>query len=353
LGRYLTARASQDQVGLYATIFCFAALHKRIFAAIPNAKKHTFKNHIMKYLQLIRYKNLIMLALMQIIVVFGFLKQQNLEVALANWQFALLVFATIGIAAGGYIINNIFDVDTDNLNKPETVLVGKSISETLAYNLYVTFTLTAVCIGYYLSNVVMKPSFLLFFIIPAALLYIYATSLKQMFLVGNIIIAGLLSFSIIIIGIFMIMPATDNANKPAMSAVLSVLFDFAIIAFIINMLREIVKDLEDVIGDKNQQMQTLPIVLGTAKTTKLVFVLSFIPILCLLFYMYNYLFHLQYATLFILGFLVGPLLYFTIKIWSATTKTDFQHLSNVLKIVIFFGIISIGIIGLNMKYYVA
>lgn len=294
-----------------------------------------------------------MLALMQIMVVFGFLKLQNLEVALANWQFALLVFATICIAAGGYIINNIFDTDTDLFNKPNNVLIGKSISETLAYNLYVTFTLIGVSIGFYLSNVIMKPSFLLFFIIPSALLYIYATSLKQMLLIGNIVIAGLLSFSIIIIGIFMIIPATDDANKKAMTTVLSVLFDFAIIAFIINFIREIVKDLEDIIGDKNQDMQTLPIVFGVTRTTKLVFVLGFLPIICILYYVYNYLFQLQFSTIFILGFIIGPMIYFSIKIWSATTKTDFHHLSNVLKIVVLFGIISIGIIGLNMKYYVA
>jgi 4-hydroxybenzoate polyprenyltransferase len=294
-----------------------------------------------------------MIALMQLVILFGFLKLQNIEVALAIWQYFLLITATVCIAAGGYIINNIFDTDTDLDNKPNDVLVGKSISETLAYNLYVTFTLIGVCIGYYLSNVIMKPSFLLFFIIPSALLYIYATSLKQMLLVGNIVIACLLSFSIIIIGIFMIIPATDDENKKAMSTVLSVLFDFAIIAFIINFIREIVKDLEDIIGDKNQQMQTLPIILGVAKTSKIVFVLSFIPMVCILYYVYNYLFQLQYATIFILGFLVGPMLYFSIKIWSANTKNDFHHLSNVLKLIVFFGIFSIAVIGLNMKYYVA
>lgn len=307
----------------------------------------------MKYLKLIRYKNLTMIALMQIIVVFGFLKLQNLEVALANWQFALLVFATVCIAAGGYIINNIFDIETDLDNKPKDVLVGKSISEALSYNLYVGFTLIGVCIGFYLSNVIMKPSFLLFFIIPSALLYVYATSLKQLFLVGNIVIAGLLSFSIIIVGIFMIIPATDDENKKAMSTVLSVLFDFAIIAFIINFIREIVKDLEDIIGDKKQEMQTLPIILGVAKTSKFIFIFSFVPIICILYYVYNYLFQLQYATIYILGFLVGPLLYFLIKIWSAETKKDFHHLSNVLKLIVFFGIISIAFIGLNMKCYVA
>ncbi|WP_395046146.1 geranylgeranylglycerol-phosphate geranylgeranyltransferase [Flavobacterium sp.] len=307
----------------------------------------------MKYLKLIRYKNLIMIALMQLILLYGFLKLQNIDLALAIWQYYLLIVSTVCIAAGGYIINNIFDTNTDLDNKPNDVVVGKSVSESLAYNLYVTFTLIGVCIGFYLSNVIMKPSFLLFFIIPSALLYIYATSLKQIMIVGNVVIASLLSFSIIIIGIFMIIPATDEINKKEMSTVLSVLFDFAIIAFIINFIREIVKDLEDVIGDKNQDMQTLPIVFGTTRTSKLVFVLSFVPIICILYYIYNYLFHLQYATIYILGFLVGPLLYFMIKIWSAETKKDFHHLSNVLKLVVFFGIISIAAIGINIKYYVA
>ncbi|WP_091472920.1 geranylgeranylglycerol-phosphate geranylgeranyltransferase [Flavobacterium swingsii] len=307
----------------------------------------------MKYLKLIRFQNLIMIALMQLIVLFGFLKMQNIELALALWQYYLLIISTVCIAAGGYIINNIFDTNTDLDNKPNDVVVGKSVSESLAYNLYVTFTLIGVCIGFYLSNVIMKPSFLLFFIIPSALLYIYATSLKQIMIVGNVVIASLLSFSIIIIGIFMIIPATDEINKKAMSTVLSVLFDFATIAFIINFIREIVKDLEDTKGDENQGMQTLPVILGTSKTSKLVFVLSFIPIMCILYYVYNYLFNLQYATIYILVFLVGPLLYFMIKIWSAETKKDFHHLSNVLKLVVFFGIISIAVIGINMKYYVA
>ncbi len=307
----------------------------------------------MKYLNLIRYKNLLMIALMQLIILYGFLKQQDISSALAIWQYFLLIVSTVCIAAGGYIINNIFDQDTDNINKPNDVIVGKSISEGRAYNIYVGFTLVGVCIGFYLSNLVLRPSFLLFFILPAALLYIYATSLKQMMIIGNVIVAAMLSYSILIIGIFMILPATYDGNKEQMHTVQSILLDFATIAFIINFIREIVKDLEDINGDYNNGMQTLPIVLGVSRTTKLTFALSFVPIICVLYYVYNYLFQLQYATLFILASIIGPLLYFTIKIWSATNKNDYKHLSNVLKLVIFFGIISIAVIGLNMKYYVA
>jgi 4-hydroxybenzoate polyprenyltransferase len=294
-----------------------------------------------------------MIALMQLIILHGFFKFQNIWLALADWQYYLLVLATVCIAAGGYIINNIMDQDSDLDNKPNNVVVGKSISEAMAYNFYMGFTLLGVCIGFYLSNTINKPGFLLFFILPAALLYIYATSLKQIMIVGNIVVAFMLSFSIIIIGLFDIFPATSIENQTQMRVVFSVLLDFAIIAFIINLIREMVKDLEDVNGDYNQGMQTLPIVVGVSRTVKIVFGLSFIPILSILYYVNANLFQLLYATLYILGFVVGPLLYFTIKIWTAKTKKDFHHLSTVLKLVILFGIIAIAVIGLNMKYYVA
>ena len=307
----------------------------------------------MKYLKLIRYKNLILLAFMQLIFCFGFLKLEKIDLSLANWQYILLVLSTVCIAAGGYIINNIMDQDSDLENKPKDVVVGVSISETVAYNLYIGFTLVGVCIGYYLSNVIMRPSFLLVFILPSALLYIYATSLKQIMIIGNVVVASMLSLSIIIIGLFMIFPATYDGNVEKMRVVFSVLIDYAIIAFIINFIREIVKDLEDINGDSLQGMKTLPIVFGEDKTRKLVFILSFVPIIFIIYYVNNYLFQLQYATVYILGFIVGPLLYFMIKIWSAKTKKEYHHLSNILKLIILFGTISIMIIALNKQYYVA
>ena len=306
----------------------------------------------MKYLKLIRYQNLLMLAFLQLIFRYGFLELQNIPLALADWQYILLVLATMSIAAGGYIINNIFDVETDTENKPENVIVGKFISETKAYNLYIGFTVIGVAMGFYLANVINKPSFASIFIIIAATLYFYATSLKQSLLIGNFIVALLLSFSVIIIGIFDLYPVTDEENRPVMGLLFSILIDYAIFAFIINFIREIVKDLQDIEGDSNQEMNTLPIVFGVVKTTKLVFGLSFIPVILILNYINANLFSsgLIFGTLYGLVFILAPLLYFTIKIWSATKTQDFHHLSTVLKWILFFGILSIVVISLNIKY---
>jgi 4-hydroxybenzoate polyprenyltransferase len=306
----------------------------------------------MKYLQLIRFQNLMMLALMQLVFRYGFLELQNITLALSDVQFALLVFATISIAAGGYVINNIVDVDTDSENKPEKLIVGRSITETSAYNLYIGFTVIGVAIGFYLSNVIDKPSFAALFIIIAATLYFYATSLKQSLLVGNVIVALLLSISVLIIGVFDLYPVTNEENRSVMGLLFGILLDYALFAFVINFIREIVKDLEDIEGDRNQGMNTLAIVLGTNKTAKLVFGLSFIPIVLAGNYINSYLFpsNLLFGTIYGLIFIIAPLFYFTTKIWSATKKEEFHHLSTVLKWILFFGIFSILVFSLNIKY---
>ncbi|WP_309612938.1 geranylgeranylglycerol-phosphate geranylgeranyltransferase [Flavobacterium sp.] len=304
----------------------------------------------MKYLKLIRYQNLLLLAFMQLLFRYGFLKFQNIFLSLNDWQYGLLVLATILIAAAGYVINDILDQETDYDNDKRNVIVGKLISEKAAYNLYFALNITGVGIGYYLANVIQKPSFAGAFIIVSATLYMYATSLKQMLLIGNVVVALLLSFSIIIIGLFDLLPATYEGNQTEMGVIFSILIDYAIFAFIINLIREIVKDMEDVEGDYNNGMSTLPIAIGNEKTSKIAAALGIIATLILLWYMNSNLMptKLYYAVIYGLLFVVAPMIFFVVKIWNAKTKEDFHLLSTVLKWIIFFGILSILAINLNI-----
>lgn len=287
---------------------------------------------------------------MQLIFRYGFLKFQNIPLALADWQYGLLVLSTVLIAAGGYVINNIFDQETDNDNKPNDVIVGKSISETQAYNLYFALTVSGVALGFYLSNVIQKPGFASIFILIAATLYLYASSLKQMMLIGNVVVALLLSFSVIIIGIFDLYPATVIENQQQMKVFFSILLDYAIFAFMINILREMIKDIQDMDGDYNQGMNTLPIAIGKLRTCKIIFILSIIPILVILLYINKYLLDLLWVTIYLLLFVCGPLILFTVKMLKAHTKKEFYFLSLLLKWILFFGILSVVVISLNMKY---
>ncbi len=307
----------------------------------------------MKFLKLIRYQNLILIALMQLIFRYGFLKYQDIYLFLSDRQYLLLILSTVLIAAAGYIINNILDQETDNDNKPENVVIGKGISEAMGYNLYFIFNVTAVGIGFYLSNAIQKPTFAGIFIIIVTLLYLYATSFKQMLLVGNIIVSLVLAFSILIIGMYDLLPLTFDSNKNEMGVVFSLLLDYAIFAFLLNFIREIVKDLEDIEGDTNQGMNTLAIVFGVNKTTKVVFSLSLVTTLILLLYINTYLMtnQLYYAVIYGLLFVVAPLIFFMIKIWNAQTKKEFHQLSSLLKWVIFFGILSTAVITFNLKHH--
>lgn len=293
-----------------------------------------------------------MLALMQLILRYGFLKLRGVTLALSDWQYGLLVLATVCIAAGGYLVNNIFDQDTDNENRPEKVIVGKSMSEAVAYNFYVVLNVVGVGCGFYLSNFIGKPAFALFFIIIAATLYLYATTFKQSLLIGNIIVALLLSVSVIVIGIFDLYPIITPENRALLGVVFRVLLDYAIFAFIINLIREIVKDLEDINGDYNQGMNTLPIAIGAARTAKMVFWASLIPIVLLLYYINTYFVatELWIATGYTLLTVVGPLIYFSIRMWNASKPAEFRHLSTVLKFTMLFGILSALVISLNIIY---
>jgi 4-hydroxybenzoate polyprenyltransferase len=290
-----------------------------------------------------------MLAFMQLVFRYLFLEKSYVDLALTNFNYILLVIATVCIAAGGYVINNIMDQDTDEIAKPQNRVVGISISETAAYNWYIGLTIIGVGIGFYLSNVIYKPTFASMFILVATLLYMYATSFKQIPILGNVLVALMLSTSIIIIGLFDILPAIDMDNRFRMKEAFDILMHYAIFAFIINLIREIVKDMEDMDGDYQSGINTLPIAIGIQKTKIIVGILTVLSIGILAYYVNSNLFELDYVVYYAMIVIVGPLIYLGVKLINATTKKEFHHLSLVLKIILFFGILSVAVIVYNLK----
>lgn len=286
---------------------------------------------------------------MQLVFRYLFLAQSYVDLALTDFNYILLVIATVCIAAGGYVINNIMDQDTDKIAKPQNRVVGISISETAAYNWYIGLTIIGVGIGFYLSNVIYKPTFASMFILVATLLYMYATSFKQIPVLGNVVVALMLSTSIIIIGLFDILPAIDMDNRFRMKEAFDILMHYAIFAFMINLIREIVKDMEDMDGDYQSGINTLPIAIGIQKTKIIVGILTVLSIGILAYYVNSNLFELDYVVYYAMIVIVGPLIYLGVKLLNATTKKEFHHLSLVLKIILFFGILSVAVIVYNLK----
>ncbi len=292
-------------------------------------------------LNLIRWKNLLIIALVQVLIKYALFEPFNIDITLNGFGFSLLVISTLCIAAAGNIINDIYDIDTDLINKPNKVIVSKSISEPKAFNLFLLLTILGVCIGFYLSNLINKTGFSAIFIFTSALLYVYTTSLKQTILIGNIIVSVLIAMSIIIVGLFDLLPAITPENQHTQLTMFKILLNYALFAFMINLLREIIKDIEDIEGDTKAVMRSLPIVIGKNRTTKVLFGLSFIPLIAVVYYVVTYLYNHQIAVGYFLLFVIAPLLYFTIKIFSAKTTKELHHLSNVLKLIMLFGVLSL------------
>ncbi len=254
---------------------------------------------------------------------------------------ALLVISTVCIAAGGYIINDIYDVNIDKINKPEKVLIGEKITEQSANRLYIILNVIGVGIGFYLANMIGKPAFSALFIITSALLYLYASYLKGVLLVGNLIVSAIVAFSLIIVPLFDLLPAITEQNQGTQSVIFSIILDYSLFAFLINFIREIVKDIQDINGDKNYEMNTLPISIGRKRATITVFILGILLVAGVVFYMYNYLYENEKAIFYFLFLILAPLLFFCIKSFSAETPRKMGFLSLLLKIIMFLGVSSI------------
>lgn len=305
---------------------------------------------MLAFLNLIRYKNLLIILLVQGLIKYSLLDSLIVATSLDNLHFILLMLATVFIAAGGYVINDIYDVNIDKINKPDKVIVNKKISESTANNLYLAFTFVGVVIGFYLSNHIGSPGFAALFIIVAALLYMYASYLKSILLVGNLVISILVAFSLLLVGIFELVPAIDYLNQAKQLEAFTMITYYAIFAFSLTFLREIVKDIEDINGDKNGGRQTLPIVLGRKRTTIVCFVLAISIAVLILIYMYAFLYRSPWVMLYFLIAVVGPLLYFITKILTAEKNTDFHHQSTILKITMIFGLLSLLFYKSNFLY---
>lgn len=278
---------------------------------------------------------------MQVFVKYGLIATFDITLSLDGFQFGLLVFATLCIAAGGNIINDIYDLEIDRINKPEKVIVGRKISEEAANYFFIIFNVLGVCAGFYLAHNIGQSGFFAIFILTSALLYLYSTYLKGILIVGNLVVSILVAFSILIVGIFDLIPSIQENELELKMRLFKVILHYSLFALLINFIRELVKDLQDINGDKNGGMKTLPIVIGRKRATFVTFILGVLTVITVVVYMYMYLYHYQAMVIYFLFLIVGPLLYFCIKAWSAASKKEYAFLSVLLKVIMLLGMSSI------------
>jgi 4-hydroxybenzoate polyprenyltransferase len=263
-----------------------------------------------------------------------------LQFSLLN--FILLVAATVFITAGGYVINDYFDIQTDLINKGK-VIVGTRIERRQAMMLHNIFNLAGVALGFYIS---WKSGYLwlgVMFLIVSGLLYFYSASYKRQFLIGNIIVAALTAMVPLLVG-FYEWPAlyryyaVNAISIPDFSFIFYWIGGFALFAFLTTLTREIIKDIEDFEGDIAYGRNTVPVVLGIL-TSKIISV-SLIAITIVLLYLICYFFLFDKITLiYVSAAIVLPLLYVVFTVFRSIDRKQMHSASRMMKIIMLAGIL--------------
>jgi len=298
------------------------------------------------FLRLVRWKNLLLIIYLQILLKFYLFSVFELKTNINEFQFVILLLSLILITSAGYIVNDIFDLKSDLINKPQKVIVANQFSVENAQRLYLITNTLGIVLGIGLSLSIQKPTFAFIFIGASLLLYFYSKKLKSIPLIGNISVSLLVAFSIIILCLFDLNFAIQNEAQQLVIYIILLLSGFA---FFINLVREIVKDIEDIKGDYNMKMNTLPILFGIARTKKIAAFLCLFPLVLLLIIVVKYASIYKYTALYLLLFTLVPLLYVAIKLLSVKTKKDFKKLSVFLKIIMFLGINALLLFSLNLN----
>ena len=291
------------------------------------------------FLRLIRWPNLVFIILTQ--VLFYFCVYQPLFQTNEQRALTWLVMASVSIAAAGYIINDYFDLNIDQINKPEKNVFAKTIHRRWAIIWHFMFSLlgiVATVIGVGLN----KWYLIMANIACVALLWLYSTSFKRQLLIGNIVISILTAWTVLILFFAFTSPSEAViGNSPATIKFFRISFLYAGFAFISSLIREAVKDMEDLEGDEKYGCRTLPIVAGI-RATKIYISIWIVILLAALIILQLYVLQFQwwYAIVYSVFLVIAPLAYLLYKLRTANTVLDFSALSSLSKLIMLTGIVS-------------
>ena len=295
----------------------------------------------MGFLKIIRPVNLLLIALVQCLVKFTVFDHYLEETALSTFQFFLLLASSLLIAAGGNVINDIYDQEIDRINKPDVTIISRLITEKQAYNYYFVLTVLGVIAGFVLANQLGRPAMAGIFVVISALLYIYSSQLKGMLLVGNVLVSAIVAFSLLIVLLFDLYPVISENLLPVHLDVSKLILHYSLFALAVNLIREIVKDIQDVNGDQKGGINSLAIALGRKRAVNISLGMGVLMTAGLVLYMYQNFYGDKLLVVYFLLLVIAPFIYFCISCWSAENQKDYKRMSDILKIIMLTGMCSL------------
>ncbi|MBN1388632.1 MAG: geranylgeranylglycerol-phosphate geranylgeranyltransferase [Bacteroidales bacterium] len=310
------------------------------------------------FLKLIRWQNLLIVIVTQFLIRYALINtlagnllldgtlpggpQNYFVLRLPFIDFLVLVIATVCITAGGYVINDYFDIRTDLLNKGE-VIVGTRIPRRRAMMWHNILSGLGVVAGFWVSYRIGYLWIGIIFLVVSGLLYFYSVTYKKQFLIGNIIVALLTSFVPLMVVLFEL-PVIYTYYGPELVSIytMKIIFywvaGFAVFAFLTTLAREIVKDMEDFEGDKAYGSRSLPVVAGISLSKVVVSVIIAATII-LMIIMWALYIRNTVSLLYILLAMAVPLVFSIVALIRGKSAEQFNTVSTIIKGVMLTGIL--------------
>jgi 4-hydroxybenzoate polyprenyltransferase len=301
------------------------------------------------FFRLMRWPNLVFIIITQLLFYFcvyiPLLKEQPHEQI--PFLFFLLIMASVFIAAAGYIINDYFDIQIDAINKPDRVVINKFIKRRWAIMWHWILSIIGIGISLYVSYKIKEWPIFFINMLCVLILWLYSTTFKKKLLVGNLMIAALTAWVILVVylfagaDLFSLKGFAANAENLNVRRFFKFTLLYACFAFVTTLIREVIKDLEDMEGDRKYDCNTMPIAWGVPGTKVFVGVWIVVTIAALaIVQLYAWQSGWGLAALYILLLILLPAIFLIKKLQAANSSADYHTLSNIIKLIMLFGILS-------------
>jgi 4-hydroxybenzoate polyprenyltransferase len=264
-----------------------------------------------------------------------------------DMPFLLLLMSSLFISAGGYIINDYFDLHIDNVNKPDKVVVEKIVKRRWTIILHLLFSLAGVLLSLMVSIITKKWIIFIINIACVFLLWLYSTKFKKKLLIGNIVISALTAWVILVVYFFAgaslinLKGWTIHIYPYNIKQLFKLTMLYSGFAFVVTLIREVVKDLEDMHGDAQFKCETMPIKMGVPATKVFIAVWIVVSIVALLIVqIYAWQVGWWPSAIYSILFIVLPLGMVFKKLFKSAISNDYNKISSYLKLIMLMGILS-------------